>query len=109
MEWLENIRILLSWTLLMAGGVFLLIGTFGMLRFPDFWSRLHAASIIDTIGTGFLVIGLMLQAGIGVTSLKLLLIGFFIFITTPIAAHALAGAAYDAGVRPTSKEGEEEV
>lgn len=109
MDWLEDIRLVLSWGLLTAGGLFLLIGTLGMLRFPDFWSRLHAASIIDTMGSGLLVIGLMLQAGMSNASLKLLLIGFFIFITTPIAAHALAGVAYDAGVRPSSKETEEEL
>jgi len=109
MEWLDALRLGVSWLFLVSGGVFLIIGVLGMLRFPDFWARLHAASIIDTMGSGLIILGLMLQAGLSIASLKLLLIGFFIFIATPIAAHALAGAAYDAGVRPSSKEKEEEV
>jgi len=108
MEWLDIARLGASWLLLLSGGAFLVIGTLGMLRFPDFWSRLHAASIVDTMGSGLIILGLMLQAGLSTASLKLLLIGFFIFVTTPIAAHALAAAAYDAGVRPSSKEKEEE-
>jgi len=109
MEWLDVLRLGVSWLFLVSGGVVLIIGALGMVRLPDFWARLHAASIIDTMGSGLLILGLMLQAGLSIASLKLLLIGFFIFISTPIAAHALAGVAYDAGVRPSSNEKEEEV
>ena len=107
MEWLEAARLLASWTLMSAGGLFILIGAVGMLRFPDFWSRLHAAGIIETLGAGLLILGLILQAGLTAPSGKLLLIGIFLLVTIPTATHALANAAFSAGVRPAKQNGED--
>ncbi len=90
----------LSWLLLIAGGMFVLISTIGMLRFPDFFTRLHAASITDTLGSLLVLAGLGLQAGLSLVTVKLLLILFFILFTTPTAAHALAKAAMHANMKP---------
>ena len=91
---------IMSWMLLVAGGIFVLISTVGMLRFPDFFTRLHAASIADTLGALLIVAGLILQAGLDLISIKLLLIFFFITFTTPTAAHALAKAALHGNLQP---------
>ena len=91
---------ILSWLLLVAGGFFLFVGAFGLIRLPDFWSRLHAASIIDSAGAFFVLAGLMLQGGLSLVTVKLILIGVFLLVTGPTASHAVANAAWIAGSRP---------
>lgn len=91
---------LLSWLLLISGGLFVLISTVGLFRFPDFFTRLHAASIADTLGTLLVLSGLVLQAGFSLVTVKLFLIFFFILFTTPTAAHALAKAALHGKLEP---------
>ncbi len=84
---------LLSWLSLLGGVVFALIGSVGLLRMPDFYTRLHAAGITDTLGAGLILLGLILQAGWTLVSAKLLLIVIFLWFTGPIATHALSRAA----------------
>jgi multicomponent Na+:H+ antiporter subunit G len=84
----------------LVGGAFLLIGTFGLIRLPDVWARFHAAGVIDTIGAELILIGMMFQTGLTQTTLKLALIGLFLFVTGPTATHAVANAAFVAGIRP---------
>ncbi|RKZ49959.1 MAG: sodium:proton antiporter [Gammaproteobacteria bacterium] len=91
---------LFSWISLMAGSSFIIIGTIGLVRFPDFFTRLHAASIVDTLGCIFIMFGLMLQADPGIVTVKLFFIVVFILFTTPAAAHALAKAALHGEVKP---------
>ncbi len=91
---------LLSWVSLVAGGVFLIIGTIGLIRLPDFFTRLHAASVVDTLGCILIMMGLMLQAGLSLVTVKLILIMIFILLTSPTAAHALAKAALHGEVKP---------
>ncbi len=91
---------LLSWVSLMAGSTFLIIGAIGLIRFPDFFTRLHATSVVDTLGCILIMLGLMLQAGLSIVTVKLLLIVIFILFTSPTAAHALAKAALHGGVKP---------
>lgn len=88
-----------SWALILAGGFFLLTGAIGVMRMPDFYTRLHASGLTDTMGSTLLVGGLMLQAGFGIVTLKLALILIFVYFTSPIATHALANAAYAAKLR----------
>lgn len=90
---------LMSWALILTGGFFLVTGAIGVMRMPDFYTRLHAAGMTDTMGSSFLVAGLMLQAGFGMVTLKLVLILIFVYFTSPIATHALANAAYAAKLR----------
>lgn len=83
----------------MTGCGFLLIGAIGVLRMPDFYTRLHAAGLTETMGAFFLLMGLLPQAGFSLISLKLILIVLFVMFTSPIAAHALINAAYTAKLR----------
>lgn len=94
-----------SWVLIVGGSFFLLVGAFGTWRFPDFWSRLHAASVTDSAGMILLILGMGLQAGLTLITVKLIVIGIFLFITGPTATHAVANAALVSGLRPREAEG----
>lgn len=85
---------ILSWCFILPGCGFLLIGAIGVLRMPDFYTRLHAAGLTDTMGASLLTIGMLLQAGFSMAGLKLVLMLLFVIFTSPIAAHALINAAY---------------
>ena len=89
-----------SWILLVSGGLFCVIGSVGLLRMPDFYTRVHAASITDTIGFGLLLLGMMLQAGLSLVTVKLAIIGLLIFFVSPTATHALVQAGMTRGVKP---------
>ncbi|HRW08284.1 MAG TPA: monovalent cation/H(+) antiporter subunit G [Caldilineaceae bacterium] len=101
MELIVNI---LSWIFILAGSFFIVIGALGLMRMPDIYTRMHAASVIDTTGAGFLVLGLILQAGLSLIALKLLFILAIFFFTGPVVSHALAQAALAAGVEPELAE-----
>lgn len=90
----------LSWFFLIVGGIFSIIGAIGVLRLPDMFSRMHGAGMIDTMGAGMILIGLMFQAGLTIVSIKLFLIIAFLFFTSPTTTHALARAALNAGIIP---------
>ena len=91
---------IISWIALLTGGFFLFVGALGMVRLPDFWARLHAASILDSAGLGLILLGMALQAGWTLVLVKIVLIVLFLFITGPTASHAVANAAYVSGSRP---------
>ena len=95
----------LSWIFIVSGGFFAIVGAFGSLRFPDFWSRLHAASISESAGVILLLVGVCLQAGLTLITVKLLIIGVFLLITGPTATHAVANAAYVTRLRPKEGKG----
>jgi multicomponent Na+:H+ antiporter subunit G len=90
----------LSWVLLCLGGGFVLIGGIGALRLPGFYTRLHAASLTDTMATILIFTGIMLQAGFSLAALKLLVIMVFLLLTGPTASYALANAALQSGLKP---------
>ncbi|MGE0746674.1 MAG: monovalent cation/H(+) antiporter subunit G [Rhodospirillales bacterium] len=90
----------LSWALMLAGGFFCITGGIGLVRMPELYTRMHAASIMDTLGAGLLIFGMMLQAGFTLTSVRLAIILVFFLMVSPIATHALARAAMHAGIRP---------
>jgi len=98
---------ILSWVLIVAGGAFCIIGGVGMLRMPELFTRMHAAGIVDTGGAGLIVIGLMLQAGLTLVTVKLIFILVFILYTSPVSTHALAQSALSVGIRPRLADGEE--
>lgn len=89
-----------SWVSLVLGGIFCIIGAIGLLRMPDFYTRMHAASVIETLGAGLILFGLMLQAGLTLVAVKLLMIGVLILFVSPTATHALARAAMVRGLKP---------
>ena len=86
---------LLSWVCLVSGSFFAVVGGIGILRLPDFYTRLHGGGMTDTLGTGLVILGLMIQAAKGgllsaqfaagpwLVLGKLLMIVFFLVFTTP--------------------------
>jgi len=98
----------LSWTCLLGGGFFAVVGGIGLIRLPDLYTRMHAAGITDTMGAGLILLGLMLQSGLSLATLKLGLVLGFLLLTSPTATHALARAALAAGVRPLLDETKED-
>lgn len=89
-----------SVTAILAGLFFVLGGAIGVLRLPDFYTRLHAAGITDTLGAELIIVGLIIQSGFSQTSLKLALVAVFLLFTSPTATHAVAYAAHKAGLKP---------
>ena len=91
---------ILSWILLIGGSFFVLTGSIGLVRMPDFFSRAHPAGLIDTLGAVLIIAGLLVQSGFTAVSIKLVLILVFLFLTSPTATHALAHAALISGIKP---------
>ncbi|MDG1009506.1 MAG: monovalent cation/H(+) antiporter subunit G [Amylibacter sp.] len=96
---------ILSWMFVLAGSFFMIVSAVGIIRFPDFWARLHAASVGDSGGMILLIAGMCLQSGLTLITVKLVAIGLFLFITGPTATHAVANAALVTGWRPKSGKG----
>jgi multicomponent Na+:H+ antiporter subunit G len=90
----------LSWAFLGLGSFFCIVGGLGLVRMPDFYTRMHAASVTDTLGAGFLLLGMMFVAGFSLVTVKLVIIGLLIFFTSPAATHALAKAGFQRGIEP---------
>ena len=90
----------LSFVLIGIGSFSLIVGALGVLRLPDVYTRMHAASITDTLGAGSIILGLILQAGLTLVAGKLFLILVFLFFTSPASSFALAHAALSSGVKP---------
>ena len=95
---MELVLDILSWAFIIGGSVFCLIGGLGLIRLPDMFARMHGASLIDTMGVGLILIGLIFQAGLTLITAKLILILVFIFFTSPTSTHALARAAINGGL-----------
>ena len=81
--------------LLLAGLFFFIVGTVGLLRMPDVYTRMHATTKCETLGVSLIMTGIVLGEGFSWLALKLALIVVFIWLTTPTAAHAIARAAFD--------------
>ena len=90
----------LSWVSIVAGLFFMLTGTLGILRMPDVFTRLHAAGMTDTMGAGFLLLGMSFQADVWHVVVRLVMVYVFLLFTSPIGTHALARAAMAGGVEP---------
>ena len=94
---------MLSWLLLMAGSFFVVTGGIGLVRMPDFFTRLHPSGLVDTMGATLVVAGLVLQAEEWQVAVKLLLVLVFLYLTGPTATHAVAHAALDGGLKPWTR------
>jgi multicomponent Na+:H+ antiporter subunit G len=97
MNWIPEI---LGAALILIGLAFMLIGSIGILRLPDFFSRTHAASKVDTVGIMIILIGIAVFEGVSITGAKLLLAVMLIVMTHPVSVHVLAQAALSQGNRP---------
>lgn len=100
MDWWGLISTIGTLVSMSAGLFFVLAGTVGVLRLPDFYTRLHAAGMTDTLGAELILLALLFQADNVQMVLKILLVAFFLFVTSPTATHAVAHAAYRAGLKP---------
>ncbi|TWU16457.1 monovalent cation/H(+) antiporter subunit G [Allorhodopirellula heiligendammensis] len=89
-----------SYFFLIAGAAFSIVGGIGLVRLPEFYSRMHGGGITDTMGAGLVMIGLILLAGPTLVAFKLFVIMFFLTITSPSSCHALAKSALLRGLRP---------
>ena len=94
---------ILSGFFIACGVVALLIGSLGLLRLPDVYCRIHAVGMIDTAGASFIILGMIIHEGFTLVTVKLVLIGVFMFFTSPIATHAVAQVAYISGVVPVGR------
>jgi len=96
---MELAREIAVWVSIIAGSVVCVIGGVGMIRMPDFYTRTHAASVTDTLGATLILLGLGIYAGVGLVAVKLAMVLFLLYVTSPTAAHALVKAAYSRGLQ----------
>ncbi len=97
---IEAIRVGAILLSLVLGLFFTLVSATGVIRLPDVYSRAHTASQADTLGAGFALAGVALSLGVSSTTVKTVLLLFFIFVTNPTAAHAISRAAHEEGIEP---------
>lgn len=90
---MENFCNYSSCILLFLGMFFCITGSLGIIRMPDVYSRFHAASITDSLGAPMILLGVILKYGFMIFSLKILILIFFLFITSSASAHAVARSA----------------
>lgn len=88
----------LSGICLALGAFFGLTGAIGLFKFPDFFTRVHAASVTDSIASLLIIVGLMLRTDFDLVTVKLLFILMFLLLTSPTASHALAKSARHGGL-----------
>lgn len=94
------LRPALGSALVLVGAILAVIGTVGVLRFPDFYTRLHAASVTDTAAATLAIVGMALLAPSFAVVFKLAVVWLFLFMTGPTSSHAIANAAHTAGLQP---------
>jgi len=91
---------LLALILVVAGAFFLLVGSIGVVRLPDFYTRTHAVGKSDTIGLVLAILGIAVHEGLSLTGGKLVAVVVFVALTNPVGTHALVRSAYLSGLRP---------
>ena len=91
---------IVGWVALIAGGFFCLVGAIGLQRMPDVFTRMHATSVSDTLGVGFLVLGMLSQTTDWMVAVRLGIIVIVLYVTGAVASHALARAALHDGACP---------
>lgn len=96
----RTIAIILS----LVGTFFFLVGTIGLLRLPDFYSRCHATTKCDTLGAIAILIGLAVYTKFSVEAVKVLIICLLVLVTSPTMGHTIARAAYRRGLPPWRKK-----
>lgn len=101
---IASLQILLASFLVLAGAGFFLVGTIGLLRLPDFYTRVHAGTKCDTLGAGLVLLGLAILTGPDADALRILTLIALVLLSSPTAGHALARAAWRTGLRPWTRE-----
>ncbi|MBQ7317657.1 MAG: monovalent cation/H(+) antiporter subunit G [Phascolarctobacterium sp.] len=104
-----TIREILATIFVLGGSLFFVGSAIGMLRLPDFYTRIHASGNSETLGCMLSFIGLVIYEGLTITALKMVMIFTIVFLANPIGSHILSKAAYKSGHRVlTSKDLEKE-
>ncbi len=99
MSWMDFLVI----ALLIVSTAFFIVGTIGLLRFPDVYSRLHALTKADNLGLGILILALALNSASGLVSIRLMLTWVLVLVATATTSHLIARAARESGVEPWVK------
>lgn len=99
-EYWEPARFWFGGILCVLGGLAAIVGAIGVLRFPDFYTRIHASSVTDTLAAGLLLIGMMFLVPGWIVLFKLVFIGLVLMITSPTGSHAVVHAAHVAELEP---------
>lgn len=102
----SDIRLAIAVVLAGIGALFFFVGTVGLLRLPDFYSRAHATSKCDTVGAGSLLLALAVLGDIDTASAKTIVLAALVLLTSPTIGHSLARAAYRTGLTPWVAEEE---
>lgn len=97
------LQTIIAGVLIFLGCFFVIVASVGLIRFPDFFSRMHPSGKTDTLGQALILLGLLVYEGFSFVSVKLLIIVLFVLVANPTATHALANAAYSVGLRPWRK------
>ena len=97
---MRELQIAVTVFLIVVGLLLMLLGSIGLIRLPDFYSRTHAASKVDTLGIIIVLLGMAAWEGFTLTGAKLVVAMLFVGFSNPVAAHALARAALWQGVKP---------
>lgn len=94
----------IGWVFIIAGIFFTVTGSIGMLRMPDFYTRIHTAGLTDSLGAPLVLLGIAVLTGFSLLSLKIILLIIFLYITSPAATHAIAKTALLSGLKPLGRE-----
>lgn len=106
---IETVRFWTALVLVGLGVAFTFVSTVGVIRLPDIYARAHTASQTDTLGAGFALAGVAVAFGWRQVTIYTVLLLFFVFLTNPTAAHAIARSAAESGVEPVlARTGEAE-
>lgn len=94
----------LAISFIVVGLFFLVVGSIGMLRLPDVFSRAHALSLTDSLGAIFVLVGLAIYEGFTMNFLRIMVVLILVYLLNPVISHATIRAAYRSGLRPSKKE-----
>lgn len=97
---MQDFQLILSWLFIIPGCFFLISSAFGILRFSDFFVKVHIASVGDSCAMPLILFGIAVQNGFTQFSLKITMLILFIFITSPASCHALAKSAIISNILP---------
>ena len=103
---MTEIRYAISALLLLAGLFFMVVSVRGVIKFPDFFSRLHAIGLGQSLGMGFCCLGLFIYQGVNITGLKILMVLFVSMIAGPIGTHIVDRVAFREGLKKEEKDKE---
>ena len=103
---MTEIRYAISALLLLAGLFFMVVSVRGVIKFPDFFSRLHAIGLGQSLGMGFCCLGLFIYQGVNITGLKILMVLFVSMIAGPIGTHIVDRVAFREGIKKEEKDKE---